>query len=530
MQNTFSNEYAPQESIHQVKSYFDIIDNAVSVGDTNKKYTPSKNPSSPGGTQAENTYLTFNISPVGENICDLYNSTITAQMQVVLRASDTVGAFPSDKLPGCNAPAVWIGFTDAFDSVAAYQILANGRQIYTQDNAHNESFITSCGATEAVKKVDIFSKARHKDVWKRADTIKSGFIIDGSVINSSKDITCVIPIKIDIRRFLVLDSIRYLPAFAGNIQVKVKFSSEALQIAPLSVEDILQTPINFAKVAYPYPKITNKFLPFEEKIKMIKTVEVTGASADAVTKITLTAADMQFTKKNATISETFSHLNCFSLDPNVYTELVEHYSQVALSFPIKRIDWLSMDGALNPSGKSTFTAQFTPLFVNAIFVLFKKKANYHCNYDNPLFKTVQINMGAYGNVPADPEASNGPVFYEMCANAMNTNNDLCGFNVDVMRSLTTNKIEDTGYVSNDTTHFFIGFPTETDFTAFQGQTSNSPINYKLTVEASETSKAFQEKPELGFLRHCTFSIQIRPNGPPVVTIDDYDLSAPGGSE
>ena len=251
MQNTFSNEYAPQESIHQVKSYFDIIDNAVSVGDTNKKYTPSKNPSSPGGTQAENTYLTFNISPVGENICDLYNSTITAQMQVVLRASDTVGAFPSDKLPGCNAPAVWIGFTDAFDSVAAYQILANGRQIYTQDNAHNESFITSCGATEAVKKVDIFSKARHKDVWKRADTIKSGFIIDGSVINSSKDITCVIPIKIDIRRFLVLDSIRYLPAFAGNIQVKVKFSSEALQIAPLSVEDILQTPINFAKVAYP---------------------------------------------------------------------------------------------------------------------------------------------------------------------------------------------------------------------------------------------------------------------------------------
>ena len=526
MQNTFANEYAPQESIHQVKSYFDIIDNAVSIGDTNKKYTPSKNPSSPGGTQAENTYLTFNISPVGENICDLYNSTITAQMTVVLRASDTVTAFPSDKLPDCNAPAVWIGFTDAFDSVAAYQILANGRQIYTQDNAHNESFITSCGATEAVKKVDIFSKARHKDVWKRADTIKSGFIIDGSVINSSKDITCVIPIKIDVRRFLVLDSIRYLPAFAGNIQVKVKFSSEALQIAPLSVEDILQTPINFAKVAYPYPKITNKFVPFEEPITMIKTVAVTGDSASAVTKITLTAANIQFTKKNATISETFSHLNCFSLDPNVYTELVEHYSQVALSFPIKRIDWLSMDGSLNSSGKSTFTAQFTPLFVNSIFVLFKKKANYHCNYDNPLFKTVQINMGAYGNVPADPEASNGPVFYEMCANAMNTNNDLCGFNVDVMRSLTTNKIEDTGYVSNDTTHFFIGFPTETDFTAFQGQTSNSPINYKLTVEASETSKAFQEKPELGFLRHCTFSIQIRPNGPPVVTIDDYDLSAP----
>ena len=132
MENSFANQFAPQENIHQVRSYFDTIDNAVSVGDTNKKYVPSKNPSSPGGTQSENTYLTFNISPVGENICDLYNSTIAAQMTVTLRANKTITKFPSTNLPDCNAPAVWIGFTDAFDSVAAYQILANGRQIYTQ--------------------------------------------------------------------------------------------------------------------------------------------------------------------------------------------------------------------------------------------------------------------------------------------------------------------------------------------------------------------------------------------------------------
>ena len=70
-----------------------------------------------------------------------------------------------------------------------------------------------------------------------------------------------------------------------------------------------------------------------------------------------------------------------------------------------------------------------------------------------------------------------------------------------MRSLTTTVITDTGYESNDTTHFFCGFPTETDYTFMQGMTSNSPITYKLTVTNSENTKTFEEKPEICFLRH-----------------------------
>ena len=55
------NEFAPQESIRQVREYFNVIENSVGVGDTNRKYTPSKMPSSPAGVQSENTYLTFNM-------------------------------------------------------------------------------------------------------------------------------------------------------------------------------------------------------------------------------------------------------------------------------------------------------------------------------------------------------------------------------------------------------------------------------------------------------------------------------------
>ena len=138
MENTMLNQFAPQESIRQVGEYFNVIENSVGIDDANRKYTTSKSPSSPGGTQAENTYLTFNIFPVGENICNLYNSTIGAIMKVTVRPSAQVGAFPSANLPNCNAPAVCIGFTDSFDSVSAYQILANGRQVYTQYNAHDE--------------------------------------------------------------------------------------------------------------------------------------------------------------------------------------------------------------------------------------------------------------------------------------------------------------------------------------------------------------------------------------------------------
>ena len=521
MQNTHLNEFSPAEEIKQVSQYFSVIDNAIQAGDTNRKYVPSHNASIPN-TGADNTYFTFNISPVGENLCDYYNSFIGANLHMKVKVRDAITALASNLSDTSNGPAFWIGYLDSMDAVASYQLLANGRNIYTQDNAHNESFITGCGSTEAVKKVDIFSKARHQDIWKRADTVKSGHIIEGGIA-ANTEIEFDIPIKIDLRRFLILDSIRYMPAFAGNIQLKVKFSSEALQVAPLSVEDCLVRPDLISKVVE-YKAITNKPLPYEEEFTMItKAVKDTSTGA-----ITLTTGTQHLEKSLATFNDSYSYLYCFSLDPVVYSALVDKYSQVALSFPIKRMDWLTMSGeAPTANEKKIYTCSFTPLYVNAIYVLFKRKPNYYTNYENPLFETQQLQMGAYGYIPADPVSSNCAIFYEQCANSMNTNNDLCGFNVDVMRSLTSESIQTTGYKSNDSTHFFMGYPTETDYTFQQGQTSNSPITYKLSVKGSSSTTGFEEKPEIGFLRHACFSIQVKHDGaPPNVVIDDYDLSAP----
>ena len=83
-----------------------------------------------------------------------------------------------------------------------------------------------------------------------------------------------------------------------------------------------------------YPKITNKFMPYEKQFMMIGTVTTDGSSADQVTKITVKTVTQQFTHRLAVSSETYN----FSLDHNVYIELVKHYSEVVLSFPIKRMD------------------------------------------------------------------------------------------------------------------------------------------------------------------------------------------------
>ncbi|KAI5503947.1 hypothetical protein TVAGG3_0622040 [Trichomonas vaginalis G3] len=173
MQNEQLNEFTPAEHIHQIRSYFDIIDNAVQIGDTNNiKYSDAKIPSQPG--TANNTWVTFNLSPPGENMLDLYNTFITYKMEGQFIVDKEIGS-GSNKT---NPPGFWIGFDDAFYAVAGYQILANGRIVYSQDNAREEAYITSNSqTTEQIKKVDVFSKTRHEDVWSHSGTCRTGQLL-----------------------------------------------------------------------------------------------------------------------------------------------------------------------------------------------------------------------------------------------------------------------------------------------------------------------------------------------------------------
>ncbi|KAI5488137.1 hypothetical protein TVAGG3_0964370, partial [Trichomonas vaginalis G3] len=234
MLNDNLNTYSIADSIRQVRYYFDQVDGAVPIGDTNHRYVPTKVPAMPTNT-IDNGYITFNISPPGENMIDLYNTFISGYVDG--ECIITTETEPADeKVPkydgevykeravetaptGSNVtaikaidtkyaggkscahlPAIWLGYIDSFYAVESYQLIANGKSVYTQDNAREEGYITSTASTtEAIKKVDVFSKARHKDVFNRCDTVRSGQIIEfNKPISGATTLKFHIPIKIDL--------------------------------------------------------------------------------------------------------------------------------------------------------------------------------------------------------------------------------------------------------------------------------------------------------------------------------------------
>lgn len=72
-------------------------------------------------------------------------------------------------------------------------------------------------------------------------------------------------------------------------------------------------------------------------------------------------------------------------------------------------------------------------------------------------------MGVYGNMFVEFEKLYGFVFYEMVVNVCNINNDMIGFNEDVMRLLVDDGSVEYKWDSYDNIYFLCGFLIEVDF-------------------------------------------------------------------
>ena len=147
-------------------------------------------------------------------------------------------------------------------------------------------------------------------------------------------------------------------------------------------------------------------------------------------------------------------------------------------------------------------------------------------------------MGGYGSMPDIEISSYGMVNYEMLTNALNANNDLTGLAKDVMISATpNNKVKwdaaKKGFKPYDCTNFALAFPVSVDNSFQQGQTSSAPITYqfKATTNANSFIRDSNTNctPLMGFLKDSVFAIQIRPSGPPIVALDEFDISSPAGA-
>ena len=543
MQNDQINQFSHQSSLTQVRSWFQSVEDGIMVGDTNKRYKITSNASrSPSCPFPGGGFTSIILGPTADNMCDLFNSFLEAELEFVIKMDDVFSVLPSttEQKPAfanCNNPSFVIGFDDSMKAIKSYQLQANGQVIYTQNENMYEASIVAAGATQTCRKQDVYGTMIHEDVWNNVDTVRTGVLLTADKFDANKECKIKIPIKIDMRRFLPLSWIKYIPLFAGNLELRICFSGEGLVCAPLPIDDVLQVPAKMSKLAEHLP-ITNRFVQVGMPFTM-----VTGVTF-ASNVYTMTTAKQTVHVKNMMVKSCYSHLANFGLDPVVYDELVSTYTQESLSIPTRTLVFSQMSGSV---GEPTcnLLQSMVPRFVEAIYLMFPKTPDHKTVFENPLFNNVSFKMGGYGLITDEAFATPSPMFYALAQNSMNTNNDIIGFNDDIMRSLTANRellydaskgaYTDLGFKSCDTTHFFMGFPTETDNTFQQGQTSNSPITYHFRGSLEPGNYYLKSQADggctagavIGLLKDSVFAIQVRGDGsPPIITLDEYDLTTP----
>ena len=522
MINSEQNFRTSGEVITQIASYFDIVDNCIALSDTNKQYTINPQTSySPSPPIQAGSFTSVIISPTSQNTADLYNGFIKADLEVKLKIKG------EEKFTESTFDKVWFGFKDARDSVEKYEIVSNGISIYTQNFAIEESFLTSCCDNELIKSADVYSKTRHKDVWKNKRNNMCGVIVKWNGITEK---TINIPLKIDIKRFLPLSNIKYLPAFCGKLELRLYFSCAGMVCCPCGPDlNLLNNPYELASIKL--DPITTEFVQIGEPIKCW----TKSTAASQSTPQTIHSESRTFQVSDYKVNDCLSIIPCFGIENNIYNMLVQRYSNPAnpLTFPTQTLAIYTTTKALkNDVDKSTIT--LTPRFVDSIFCLFPLKHTHHTVFKNPLFNSFTLNAGAFGNIPAKPFSTTGtnPEFIEYCQNAMNMNSTHSGFNKEVIQSLTNTEAynENTGLYSNDRTSFFIGLATETDNTFQEGLTSLSPINFEMNITQKTGEGTFAEKvdcpPLLCVLFDSSISILVQQNGQPsLVRLGSYDLTS-----
>jgi hypothetical protein len=313
--------------------------------------------------------------------------------------------------------------------------------------------------------------------------------------------------------------VKYLPKFVGNFELRVKFGYAGMVVTGMPYDFCVR--VGFKKYFLIDAPVTPYFTPLFESFKCVDKFK---------TSATTTTMDQQFDMQEFKVLTCYSILHCFGIDANVYQALMSRYSQTALAFPIQTLTFQPMNGNLKLQPDISLSLTTTPRFVDSIFILFPLNNHYRTCYLNPQITDWSLKMGGYGQVPDVATGTWTPKFYELCANAMNMNNDSQSFNKEVERSLTyhdaSGNIAATGVYSRDISNFFIGIPTETDYTFQQGLTSNSAITYYFKgtgARSGDLYNSMSSNPLMGFLKDSVLAIQLREGGTPIISLDEYDI-------
>ena len=151
----------------------------------------------------------------------------------------------------------------------------------------------------------------HKYIWNNKEGCRCGFIDDW---DNKTVVEKTIHLKIDLRRFLPLSNIKYLPAFAGKIELRLYFSCAGLVYCPLGPSlDLKNNPGLFSQ--YTFENITTEFKPIGDTISCW--IKSTAAGTSPNQTYTLNAGSRTSNVVEYTITDCLSIIPCFGISDNV---------------------------------------------------------------------------------------------------------------------------------------------------------------------------------------------------------------------
>ena len=440
-----------------MEEWYNAVDEAVKKSEVipgNYEYTVATSYGNVGSIP-EGSSTNFDIACDRFKVISLDNSFITIEQDVQIE-------FP--KHDDATVKTYYIGYKYAADAIDQYRIYSNTDNIYTQNFANYEWFMTyNSISDEAKENSDLFAtvdKIRQKNPFVPGVYVELGN-------TEAKTVTVHLKVRIPVSSFLMLQNLRFFPNWSGKLTIEVYPSYKNLVICPVVPDVVL---------------LRNKFQTVIEK--GIDDIELGFKNINQSMKNHIVGKDIGKETESWTIaSQTFKcngagcqadkckiRLATYLLKMDVFNALAAKYIQIPLIFPIQT---LQIKDFTNPllADASTFTTANTVALkhCDAMFTVFKRDVHARTCFENP-FITFQFNVDGRMYPREQISTYEDERFINQTLDALNLNNSLLtSLGKDLRNSLQpyyrAQKVAEDGtltteivYNDGDNSNFMIGLP------------------------------------------------------------------------
>lgn len=475
-----------------VSDYYNDIDNGlepseVRPGEYKNIVAPSYSSACPVKTPG---YTTFDIGVNDPETVMIDKSYIRLKIRAKIQNSGafTLAGDDYTKNPQC----MFFGFGESIEAISRYDILHNGKVLYTQTFVGEESFIR-----RSIKRDDVRERKPHESTtYKNASTLNENIcgqhvLFNATAAGSTTEISFYV--KIPLTSFPIFQDFKYLPGWMGNWSIRLWAGSINMVFCQVNPEytigrkatDELAGSLDWSQ----------EFNQIGDEVKVISNYE-SASHAITTTKMRFECIDYVFEEANISITTQQMYLE-------VYNQIKYKYMTKPLSIPFLQFQFAKFNGSSNNKSAQNYNYNGLIRCCECLFILPFANVNHHTICRNPNYKGLYLNVSPYGNYPNNPidtfEGEEGNEryidFLNLTLDALNIdnspvvamnedlNNSLRGKNKYITVSSAAGKpTRKTIEVPGDKTNFFVGFPFSDD-ADFQGGLT-SPGNTQIKLNAA----------------------------------------------